>query len=209
MLRVWGRISSINVRKVVWTLQELELAVQRTDAGGQFGLVREADYLARNPNGLVPLLEDGEVLLWESNVIVRYLCARYAPGRLYPEGLAARFDAERWMDWQQTSLNPAGRGAFFQLIRTAPELRDESVVAASVASMEPLLDLLDRHLAGRAYLSGDSFSMADIPVACDVHRWGALPFASSAVAGRPNLDRWFRGLAERAGAKGVLDAQLV
>ena len=108
MLRLWGRLSSINVRKVVWTAQELALPLQRTDAGGQFGIVRDPHYLGLNPNGLVPLIEDeGGVVLWESNTIVRYLCARYAPGQLYPEALPARFVAEQWMDWQQTTLNPA------------------------------------------------------------------------------------------------------
>ena len=85
-------------------------ALQRTDAGGQFGLVREAAYLQRNPNGLVPLMEDDDtgLVLWESNAIVRYLCARHSAGKLYPEELAARFVAERWMDWQQTTLDPQG-----------------------------------------------------------------------------------------------------
>ena len=205
MLHLWGRLSSINVRKVVWAVQELEEPMQRTDAGGQFGLVRDADFLARNPNGLVPLLEDGEVRLWESNVIVRYLCAQYAPGRLYPEALAARFDAERWMDWQQTTLNPAGRHAFLQLIRTPAEQRDESLVAASIAATEPLLDLLNQHLSAHEYLCGDVFTMADIPVACDVHRWFALPLER---ATRPNLERWFKLLADRPGARGILDISL-
>jgi len=205
MLHLWGRTSSINVRKVVWAVQELELTVQRTDAGGQFGLVREDDYLGRNPNGLVPLLEDGEVRLWESNVIVRYLCARYAPDRLYPEALPARFDAERWMDWQQTTFNQAARIAFLQLIRTPAEQRDDAAIAASVAATEPLLDLLDAHLAGRAYLAGDNFTMADIPVACEIHRWYGLPLERR---GWPNVERWFKTLGERPGARGVLDAAL-
>jgi len=112
MLQIWGRLSSINVRKVVWCAQELGLAFERTDAGRQFGVVQTPAYRALNPNGLVPTIEDddgaggGRLRLWESNVIVRYLCARHSPGVLYPEPLAARFDAERWMDWQQTTLNP-------------------------------------------------------------------------------------------------------
>ncbi|OGB16469.1 MAG: glutathione S-transferase, partial [Burkholderiales bacterium RIFCSPHIGHO2_12_FULL_65_48] len=136
MLRLWGRLSSINVRKVVWAAQELGITVQRTDAGGQFGLVREADYLQRNPNGLVPLMEDEETstVLWESNPIVRYLCARHSPGELYPETLRERFVAEQWMDWQQTTLNPAGRDAFVQWIRTPAAQRDDGLIAASVAA---------------------------------------------------------------------------
>src|SRR3989338_10622096 len=115
MLRLWGRLSSMKVRRVVWAAQELGIRVQRTDAGGQFGLVREADYLQRNPNGLVPLMEDEETstVLWESNPIVRYLCARHSPGELYPQTLLQRFLSQQWMDWQQTTLNPARRHAFF------------------------------------------------------------------------------------------------
>ncbi|HEY8359186.1 MAG TPA: glutathione S-transferase, partial [Ramlibacter sp.] len=121
MLKLWGRISSINVRKVVLAAQLLELPFERIDAGAGFGIVRTPEYLAKNPNAMVPLIEDDRVQLWESNVIVRYLCARHASGRLYPEDLPARFDAERWMDWQQATLNPAGREAFIQLVRTPPE----------------------------------------------------------------------------------------
>ena len=138
MLKIWGRLSSINVRKVVWAAQELGITVQRTDAGGQFGLVREADYLQRNPNGLVPLMEDDETstVLWESNPIVRYLCARHSPGELYPETLRERFVAEQWMDWQQTTLNPAGRDAFIQWIRTPAAQRNSALIAASVAATD-------------------------------------------------------------------------
>jgi glutathione S-transferase len=204
-LHIWGRMSSINVRKVVFAVQELGLSAQRTDAGGHFGLVTEPDYRARNPNGMVPLLEDGDATLWESNVIVRYLCARHAAGTLYPEPLATRFTAEMWMDWQQTTLNPAGRGAFLQLVRTPVEQRDDVLIAQSVAETEPLLDLLDAELARRPYLAGDEFTMADIPVACEIHRWYGLPLARPA---RPQLDRWYQAVSGRPGAAGVLDMAL-
>ncbi len=207
-LRIWGRTSSINVRKVVWTVQELGLSAQRTDAGGHFGLVTEPEYRAMNPNGMVPLLEDGDVTLWESNVIVRYLCARHAAGTLYPEPLAARFAAEMWMDWQQTTLNPAGRDAFVQLIRTPAEQRDDAAITRSYHATEALLDLLDAQLAQRSYLAGDSFTMADIPVACEIHRWAGLPFPPAARTPRTHLDRWYQAVAERPGAVGVLDQPL-
>ncbi len=137
MLQIWGRLSSINVRKVVWCAQELGVAFERTDAGRQFGVVQTPAYRTLNPNGLVPTIEDdadggaARLRLWESNVIVRYLCARHASGRLYPEPLAARFDAERWMDWQQTTLNPAGREVFVQWVRTPAERRDAAAAARS------------------------------------------------------------------------------
>jgi glutathione S-transferase len=205
MLRLWGRTSSINVRKVVWAAQELSLELQRTDAGGQFGLVREAQFLSLNPNGLVPLIEDEGTTLWESNTIVRYLCARHAPGDLYPEDLPTRFLAEQWMDWQQTTLNPAGRDAFLQWIRTPAAQRDPAAIARSVAATEPLMELLDAHLARHAYLAGDRFTMADIPVGCEIHRWWGLPQERPA---RPHLERWFAALRARSGALGVLDQPL-
>ena len=205
MLHIWGRLTSINVRKVVWAVQELGLTAQRTDAGGHFGLVTDADYLAKNPNAMVPLLEDGDATLWESNVIVRYLCARHAHGTLYPDALAARFRAEMWMDWQQTTLNPAGRHAFLQLIRTPAAERNADVLARSIAETDPLLDMLDAELAGRPFIAGDSFTMADIPVGCEVHRWYGLPQPRKP---RPHLDRWYQSMCERPGAVGVLDMLL-
>ena len=205
MLRIWGRVSSINVRKVVWTAQELGLEFQRTDAGGQFGLVREPDYLRQNPNGLVPMIEDDGYVLWESNVIVRYLAARHAPGTLCADDLPTRFLIEQWMDWQQTTMNPAGRDAFLQWIRTPAAQRDDARIAQSVAAMDPLLDLLDERLARQAFLAGERFTVADIPVACEIHRWYGLPQERAA---RPHLDRWFQTLLDRPGARGVLDQPL-
>ena len=205
MLRLWGRTSSINVRKVIWTAQELDLTVQRTDAGGQFGLVREAEYLGHNPNGLVPLIEDDGYRLWESNVIVRYLCARYAHGGLYPDEIAQRFIAEQWMDWQQTTFNPAGRDAFVQLIRTPAAERDEARITHSVNATVPLLATLEAHLGKHDFMAGDKFSMADIPVGCEIHRWFGLPLQHPSL---PNIERWFQSLCERTGARGVLDQPL-
>jgi glutathione S-transferase len=208
MLQIWGRLSSINVRKVVWCAQELGLAYQRTDAGGAFGVVQTPAYRALNPNALVPTIEDGDVQLWESNVVVRYLCARHALGGLYPEPLTARFDAERWMDWQQTTLNPAGREAFVQWVRTPVERRDAAAAARSVRATEPLLALLDAHLATRGFMSGDAFTMADIPIGCELHRWFRLPTEHYARPAWPQLERYFAALSSRAPARGVLDLAL-
>lgn len=166
--------------------------------------MREPQFLALNPNGLVPLIEDEGVSLWESNTIVRYLCARHAPGDLYPEDLPTRFLAEQWMDWQQTTLNPAGRDAFLQWIRTPAAQRDPAAITRSVAATEPLMELLDTHLARHAYLAGDRFTMADIPVGCEIHRWWGLPQERP----RPHLERWFNALRARSGALGVLDQPL-
>ena len=214
MLQIWGRLSSINVRKVVWCAQELGLAFRRTDAGGAFGVVQTPTYRAMNPNALVPTIEDdadagGEHFrLWESNVIVRYLCARHSPGDLYPETLTARFDVERWMDWQQTTLNPAGREAFVQWVRTPDERRDAAAAQRSVQATEPLLARLDAQLATRAYLCGDRFTMADIPIGCELHRWFGLPADRYVGPAWPHLVRYFASLRDRPSARGVLDLAL-
>jgi glutathione S-transferase len=201
VLKIWGRLSSINVRKVVLAAQWLAVPFERIDAGHEFGIVGTPEYRARNPNGLVPLIEDGDLVLWESNVIVRYLCAQHSLGNLYPKDLAQRFDAERWMDWQQTRLNPAGEPAFIQLVRTPADRRDAAVIEKSVAATESLMALLDAHLERRAFMAGDAFTMADIPIACEFDRWQALPRERPA---RPNLERWYRGLLAHPASRGVL-----
>jgi glutathione S-transferase len=204
-LRIWGRISSINVRKVVFAAQLLDLPFERVDAGAAFGIVQTPEYQARNPNSLVPLLEDGDFTLWESNVIVRYLCARQPATGLYPQDLQQRFDAERWMDWQQTTLNAAGREAFIQLIRTPAERRDAQATATSIAATQPLLAMLDAHLARRRFMAGDTLTMADIPIACEMHRWFGLPLEQPEL---PHLARWYEGIRRLPAAAGALDVSL-
>ncbi len=205
MLKIWGRISSINVRKVVLTAQLLDVAFERIDAGAAFGITQTPEYRARNPNALVPMLEDEDFMLWESNVIVRYLCAKHSQGALYPQDLRDRFDAERWMDWQQTTLNGAGREAFIQLIRTPQDQRNAQAIADSQACTEPLLALLDGHLARRPFIAGERLTMADIPIACEMHRWWGLPLRH---AEHRHLRRWYEGLQQRPAARGALDVAL-
>jgi len=205
MLKIWGRISSLNVRKVVLVAQELGVPFERVDAGGAFGIVRTPDYLAKNPNALVPVIEDDQVQLWESNVIVRYLCARHAPATLYPLPLPQRFEAERWMDWQQTTLNPPARDAFVQWFRVPEDKRDHAVIARSVATAEPLWELLDHHLANRPFIAGDALTMADFPIACEVHRWFGLP---QPRPDHPHVERWYQTMAARPSSRGVFDITL-
>ena len=205
MLKIWGRMSSINVKKVVWTAQELGLDFQRTEAGGLFGVVKTPDYVALNPNSLVPVIEDGDYVLWESNVIVRYLAAKHASGQMCPTELRERFDAERWMDWQQTTVNPASRPGFWQLIRTPPEQRNPVLLAESNAAVESLMATLDAHLATRVFVVGERFTVADIPLGCEVHRWFGLPQPRQS---RPHIERWYANLQSRQASKGVLDLAL-
>lgn len=204
-LKIWGRMSSINVKKVVWAARELGLAFERVDAGRAFGNISTPEYLGRNPNGAIPLIDDSGFTLWESNVIVRYLCAKHSRDGLYPGALHARFNAERWMDWQQAHLNPAGRDAFVQWFRTPVEARRSDLIAQSIAATEPYMDMLDRHLAHHAFMAGDQFTMADIPIGCEIHLWWGLPQSRPS---RPHVDRWYTAMQARPAAGGILDLPL-
>jgi glutathione S-transferase len=206
-MKVWGRLSSINVRKVVWAACETGAPFTRTDAGAAFGVVDTPAYRQLNPNALVPTLQHDDLTLWESNVIVRYLAHRFPDAALLPATMAQRFVAEQWMDWQQTTFNRAGREAFIQLIRTPQPQRSETQIAQSVAATMPLLQQLDRHLADHRYMVGDDFSMADIPLGCEMHRWFGLPLAHDLPA-LPHLQRWFDALRQRPASRGILDLPL-
>jgi glutathione S-transferase len=201
MLRLWGRLSSINVQKVLWTLDEIGTPFERIEAGGRFGVVATPEYKRMNPNSLVPVIEDDGFVLWESNAIVRYLAAMHAEGTLWPRDLRLRADIDRWMDWQATTCTPAMRDAFWQLVRTPPEKRDAAAVEASRAATEKVMAILEAHMAGRAYVAEDSFSPADIVLGCAVHRWLNLPLPREP---RPNLERWYATLKARPGAARVL-----
>jgi glutathione S-transferase len=204
-LKIWGRMSSINVKKVVWAAQELGLDFERIDAGRAFGNINTPEYLRHNPNGAIPLIDDDGFMLWESNVIVRYLCAKQSRNTLYPDALHERFNAERWMDWQQAHLNPAGRDAFVQWFRTPIEERRPDLIEQSVTTTEPYMAMLDSHLGRNTFMAGDQFTMADIPIGCEIHRWWGLPQARPP---RPHIDRWYALMQARPAALGILDLPL-
>ena len=201
MLKIWGRLTSVNVQKVVWCADELGLEYERVEAGGQYGLVNTPDYRAMNPNGLVPVIDDSGFVLWESNAIVRYLAAQYGAGSLWPADVRMRADADRWMDWQAVSLNPSIGPAFIQLIRTLPEKRDLAVVENARIETEKKLGVLNAHLATREYVAGSRFTMGDIPLGCSVDRWFKLPLARES---HPHVERWYAGLRERTAAAQVV-----
>jgi glutathione S-transferase len=209
-LHIWGRMSSINVRKVVLAAQWMGLDFKRTDAGLSYGITKTPEYLRMNPNGQIPVMQDGDFTLWESNAIVRYLCAKHSMCDLYPTDLQQRFDAERWMDWQQTTMNNVGRAAFVEWIRTPGPQPDMAVIAKSVATTEPQLAILDAHLKQHAFMAGEQMTMADFPIACEMHRWWGLPPQHPALprSAYPHLSRWYAGICAQPASQGVLDIVL-
>lgn len=193
MLTIWGRANSANVKKVLWIAEELGLPYRRIDAGGAFGGLETAEYRAMNPMGLVPVLQDGDLTLFESNVIVRYLAARYGDGTLWIDDPAARATAEMWMDWNHT-LGFVLRDAIFGLLRTQPEQRDHAAIERSVAEGARLVAIADAALQKTPWLSGADFGIGDIPFGSYVHTWKALPIAH---ADHPALDDWYARLRRR------------
>lgn len=206
MLMIHGRNNSSNVQKVVWALNEMKVPYERTDAGGAFGIVNTPEYLAMNPNARVPTMDEDGFILWESNAIVRYLANKHDRGGLCPSDPRQHADADRWMDWQQTTLGPTMTPIFWNLVRTPEPDRDMKLVESSKSAMEGLAKIMDNALADRAFLAGDSFTMADIPAAIQIYRWVALVEDRPSV---PNLDAWYDRLCQREPFKThVLDIPL-
>ena len=195
MLTIWGRSNSVNVQKVLWCCEELSLGHVRIDAGGAFGVVATPEYLSLNPNGLVPTIEDEGFVLWESNAIVRYLAAKHAAGSLWPEDLRVRAEADRWMDWSNSTFWPAIRTLFLGLIRAAPDERDPRTLEQSRLKTAEVLRIVDAHLNAREYLAGDAFTMGDLALGCGIWRWMALPIERPPLS---NVERWFDSLTKRA-----------
>ena len=194
MLKIWGRKNSANVQKAMWGIGELGLAYERIDIAGAFGGNQEPPYLALNPNGLVPTLQDGEFVLWEANSIVRYLAGIHGKGTLEPEDAKARAHASQWMDWQLSVLGPAIRESFWGLIRTPPEKRDMKAIEASKAATTAAIKILDGQLAKTAYLAGDRFSMGDIPVGVFSYRFRELVPERPSF---PHFERWYASISAR------------
>ena len=193
MLKIWGRVNSVNVKKAMWCVAELGLAHERMDAGMQYGVVNTPEYRKINPTGLVPTIDDDGFTLWESHTIVRYLCAKHSAGKLWPADLKARADAERWMDWAFTFQN-AMRNVFWGLIRTPPEKRDAKAIDEGKTKTFALLPILEQTLARQPYVAGRDFTMGDIPIGCEVQRYMRVPIERPAF---PAVQAWFERLCQR------------
>ncbi|AUH53038.1 glutathione S-transferase [Chromobacterium sp. ATCC 53434] len=193
MLRILGRSSSINVRKVLWTCHEIGLDYQREDWGRGVRPVSDPEFLALNPFEMIPVLVDGDVVLSESNTICRYLAAKHGRHDLLPLDPAARAAVEKWMDWQAADLNPAWVYAFHALSRNSPDHRDPARIADSVASWKKQMALLESQL-GDGWVLGDTFTLADIVLGGAVQRWLLTPFDKPAL---PKAEAYFERLRRR------------
>ena len=195
-IKVLGRTTSSNVMKVLWTLTELDLPYVREDVGGKFGGNDTPAFRTLNPNGLVPTLLDGRVVVWESNTICRYLCNTAGETPLYPRAAAARSQCERWMDWQLSTLAPHSTPFFLMRVRTPKALQDPAAIAANREAMAKTLGILENTLAAQPFLAGAHPTLADIALGPAAHRWFALGADNGAF---PNMTGWYQRLQARPG----------
>lgn len=197
MIRILGKASSINVRKVLWTCAETGLPFELEEWGTGFKPTDTPKFLAMNPNAMVPVIQDGDFTLWESNTIIRYLAARYGEATLYPAEARTRAMVDQWIDWQASDLNAAWRYAFMSLVRHSPLHQDSRALSAGCADWSRYMQILDRHLqATGAYVAGRRFSLADIPIGLSVNRWLETPFDRPPL---PAVSDYYQRLSERPG----------
>lgn len=193
-MKIWGRDNSGNVKKALWTAEELGQDVEYIHAGGKYGGLDNPEFLKRNPNGKVPLLEDGSFYLWESNVIVRYLAAQYGKGSLWIENPAERASAEKWMDWTSNSVAPHFRTIIQHGLRLPEEQRDAKLLAQSVTELSKVLEIAEAHLGENEWMSGKAFGIGDIPLGVNLYLWFGMQLDRPSM---PNVERWYQQLQAR------------
>jgi glutathione S-transferase len=196
MLTIWGRRNSSNVQSVMWCVAELGLAYQRHDVGHKFGGNDTPEFLAMNPNGLIPVLRDGDdEPLWEAGAILRYLAARYGEDSFWPHDAGARGQVDKWAEWAKLNVAMSfNKGVFWPVVRTAPKDRNEAALAAALRTIARVLDIAERQLAGHDFLCGDAFTLADIQFGHILYRYFEVPIARP---DHPAVRRYYDRLCER------------
>ena len=195
MLEVWGRRNASNVMPVMWVIGELDLPHVRHDIGGSFAGTDRPEYLAMNPNGRIPTINDDGFVLWESNAIVRYLSRQYGRGTLWPESDKLCAIADQWMDWFKTTAYPPYIDLFWAIVRTEPPERDQNTIATLKTSLGDSLRLLEAQLGQNAYIAGEDFTMADIPYGPLVYRYFNMDIKRPEL---PMMTEWYERLCQRS-----------
>ncbi len=194
MLRIWGRRSSFNVQKVMWLVDELGLPHEHIPLGGDHGGLDTPQFLAMNPSGLIPVIEDDEVVVWESHAILRYLASRYGQGRFWSEDAAERSEWDRWMEWARGLQQDFLDGVFWGLYRTPESQRDWKSIERSIARTGEWLGILEGVLDGRRFVLGDELTLADIPAGALLYRYYGLEITRPSL---PNVEGWYERLKSR------------
>lgn len=196
MMRVLGRLTSINVRKVVWALDVLDQLYEREDWGLPLRDPKVPEFLSLNPNGTIPVLIVGDFSMWESNAILLYLADKDGSGRLLPRDLQQRALAMQWLSWQVSDLNPAWMYAVYALLRKVRGYDDPQQIEASIQRWTARMEVLEGALAkGGPFILGENFSAADIALALSCHRWFQTPFEKVSL---PAIEGYYQRLKAHA-----------
>lgn len=199
-MQLYGKPTSINVRKVLWTLGELDINAELIPCGSGFAPIDTAEFRQLNPNVLVPVLKDGDFVLWESNSICRYLVRKSGNQTLLGSNLQQMAKVEQWMDWQACELNPAWRYAFMALVRQHPDFTDPAAIVQSALQWQQKLQILDATLAQTgAYICGNDFTLADILLGLSLNRWLQTPISDRPEL--PHLAAYRQRLSQRPAAQ--------
>jgi glutathione S-transferase len=194
MLRIWGRRSSANVQKAMWMIGELSLEHEHIPAGGPYGVVNTPEFKAMNPNGLVPAIDDDGMIMWESNAIVRYLAAQYGAGRFWPSDPKKRAPIDQWMDWSATVYQPHIVGLFWAYWRTPENMRNPQQIKNLQEATARDLAMIGPMLGERPFITGDEFTIADIPIATHLYRYYTMGLPTPKL---PNIEAYYARIRER------------
>lgn len=194
-ITLWGRLNSANVQKAVWALEELDLGYAHVPLGGSYKGLDDPAYLAMNPNGLVPTLRDGDLVVWESHAIVRYLSAAYGSGLLFPVDPKERAIVDQWTDWTATTFQPAWVSLFWLLVRTPVAQHEKAAIDKAIGASLKCYRMMEQRLGQVPYLAGAQFSYADVVAGASMYRWMTMPIERPSM---PNLEAWYGRLNERA-----------
>lgn len=196
MLTVYGRATSSNVQLVMWALAELGLTCERLNYGQKYGGVDTPEFLAMNPNGTVPVLRDGDLVLWESCAILRYLGARYGGGgAFWPSDPVARAAVDQWAEWGKINVTLGFTvPIFWPRVRTAAKDRDAAALARSIAAFEAKLGILEAQLGDTEYVTGDALTAADVVIGHVLFRWFTIDVPRRP---RPGVEAYYQRLCDR------------
>ncbi|MBL8644013.1 MAG: glutathione S-transferase family protein [Rhodospirillaceae bacterium] len=194
MLKIYGRRTSFNVQKVMWLVNELKVPHQRIDIGGKFGGLDKPEFLALNPNGKIPVIDDSGVIVWESNAIVRYIADKHGKGTWSPADPGQRAQADQWMDWYLNHLNPGFMGIFLDYFKVPEPKRDQALIGRHIKAAMDAYALVERCLEKQPNMLGEQITVADIPIAASLYRLYTIGIP---VPKMPNIEAWYERLKKR------------
>lgn len=195
MITVYGRATSSNVQAVMWGIGELGLQYERLDYGHEFGGLDSPEFRALSPHARVPVIKDGDTVIWESCAILRYLGAEYGDAPFWPKDPRVRAEVDMWAEWGKTSVCTLFTvPIFWPRVRTSAANRDVGAMLSAIADIEFQLDIFEEQLQNHNYALSNDFSLADIVIGHILFRWFDIDIERRP---RPLVEAYYERLRER------------